>query len=186
MKKENQRIKLTKRMLRDSLLYLLQQESIHKISIRELCEYAGINRSTFYKNYGSQYALLAEMEEELLEHIREGINKSEQSIAAKGIPALTDILIYIEDNLLLCKLLINNNIDPEFPIRLLSMPQIQDQLQMLLGTQYTENQVFYLYTFITYGCYHIVREWINREAREPVSEIAEMIAQAVGKHMEAF
>ena len=54
-KRENQRIMLSKRLIKESLTRLLASESIHKISVRMLCEEAGINRSTFYKYYGSQY-----------------------------------------------------------------------------------------------------------------------------------
>jgi AcrR family transcriptional regulator len=51
-----------KKLLKDSLIRLLQQGSIHRISVREICDRAGINRTTFYKYYGSQYDLLGDME----------------------------------------------------------------------------------------------------------------------------
>ena len=50
-KKENQRITLTKRLLQEALLLMLRDESINKISVRDLCEKAGINRTTFYNHY---------------------------------------------------------------------------------------------------------------------------------------
>ena len=50
-KNENQRIKLTKRLLKESLLKLLTEKNIKKISVSELCQTAGINRSTFYNHY---------------------------------------------------------------------------------------------------------------------------------------
>ena len=53
--KEDQRVMLTKRLLKDSLVSLLKEKTIFKITIRELCDTAGINRSTFYKYYDSQY-----------------------------------------------------------------------------------------------------------------------------------
>ena len=65
-RQENQRVMLTRRLIREGLMELLKTESIHKISVRALCEGAGINRSTFYRYYGSQYDVLAEMEEQVL------------------------------------------------------------------------------------------------------------------------
>ena len=64
--KDNRRVKLTKQLLKDSLCGLLEQKSIHEISVRTLCENADINRSTFYKYYGSLYDLLKEMEDDFL------------------------------------------------------------------------------------------------------------------------
>lgn len=59
--KPNQRIALTKELIHRALISLLKKQDIHKISIRELCDIAGINRTTFYNHYGSQYDVLAEI-----------------------------------------------------------------------------------------------------------------------------
>ena len=55
---ENQRVYLSKKLLENALINLLKQKSLYKISIRELCEVASINRSTFYKYFSSQFDLL--------------------------------------------------------------------------------------------------------------------------------
>ncbi len=68
-KKENQRIMLTKQLLQTAFLKLLQLKPIHAISIRELCTEAGINRTTFYYHYGSQYDLLADISGRFLDSI---------------------------------------------------------------------------------------------------------------------
>lgn len=47
-KKENQRIMLTKRLLKESLIEMLAKKSIKKISVSELCTAAGINRDMLY------------------------------------------------------------------------------------------------------------------------------------------
>ena len=54
---ENQRIRITKRMLREALIRLLGKKPIEKIRVQELCQEAQINRTTFYKYYGNQYDL---------------------------------------------------------------------------------------------------------------------------------
>ena len=66
---ENQRIRLTRSLLPQSLLQHLRGWSIHAISAREICETAQINRTPFYRHDGSQYDLLREMENEVPTHI---------------------------------------------------------------------------------------------------------------------
>ena len=56
-KKEDRRVTLTKRMLKDALIDLLREVDIYHVSIRELCQRADVNRTTFYKYYGSQFDL---------------------------------------------------------------------------------------------------------------------------------
>ena len=69
MDNENQRVKLTKRLLREALISLMETKQIQQISVRELCEKAEINRSTFYKHYGAPENILQEIQQELIANI---------------------------------------------------------------------------------------------------------------------
>lgn len=68
---ENQRIRLTKRLLHEALVRLLEKSTIQKISVTQLCEEAGINRATFYRHYGSPADVLREMELDLIDGLQE-------------------------------------------------------------------------------------------------------------------
>ena len=46
---ENQRIRLSKTLLKNALVHLLQKKPLNKISVLEICETAQINRTTFCK-----------------------------------------------------------------------------------------------------------------------------------------
>ena len=61
-KKINQRVALTKRLVHEGLLRLLEKEPVESINVSELCREAGINRATFYKHYYSPHDVLAEIE----------------------------------------------------------------------------------------------------------------------------
>ena len=66
MAKINQRTRLTKTLLKNSLIELMRDKSINKITIKELCEHAELNRSTFYLHYPDQFALLDDIETEII------------------------------------------------------------------------------------------------------------------------
>ncbi|MBQ3999961.1 MAG: helix-turn-helix transcriptional regulator, partial [Oscillospiraceae bacterium] len=55
---ENQRVRLTKRMLKDALISLMQDRPFDRITVKRLCEEAGINRTTFYLHYADTEQLL--------------------------------------------------------------------------------------------------------------------------------
>jgi len=74
-KKEDRRILYTKMFLRESLLALLEDKPIEKITPTELCRHAGINRNTFYSHYRSPEELLHSMEQELLKKIEASISR---------------------------------------------------------------------------------------------------------------
>ena len=59
MKTDNydQRVRITKIMIRDAYIKLLAEKDIQHITVRELCETAHINRGTFYSHYIDIYDL---------------------------------------------------------------------------------------------------------------------------------
>ena len=63
----NQRVIVTKRMLREGLLRLLDRKPLEKVSITELCREAGVNRTTFYRYYEFPKDILLEMQSEFFE-----------------------------------------------------------------------------------------------------------------------
>jgi AcrR family transcriptional regulator len=173
--KMNQRIMITKKMLKSSLIEILKTKSIYKVSIRELCEKAEINRSTFYKYYGSQFDLLAEMESDVISLVTDSLSDD----AGKDSHSLAEMCCYLENNIELSRLLINNNIDPQFPEKIFSLPQVRQIINQVLGTKYNESEFEYISNFLTYGAYQIIRLWINKENRESPEEIANLILNRI-------
>lgn len=67
MKTTNKKILQTQKALRNALCILLETESIHNITVSQICRVANINRTTFYKYYGVPIDILSEYIEELCE-----------------------------------------------------------------------------------------------------------------------
>ena len=67
MKNPDTRVQFTRNALKQALLTLMEEKNVDKITVKELCETAGINRGTFYLHYDSPSALLADIENQFLE-----------------------------------------------------------------------------------------------------------------------
>ena len=82
-RKSDRRILKTKRNLRQSLIELMKTKPFEKITIREICDYADVNRNTFYYHYDCTQALLDEILSTLLDEIKDAVdgitNISEES-----------------------------------------------------------------------------------------------------------
>lgn len=184
-KRENQRIMLSKRLIKESLTRLLASESIHKISVRMLCEEAGINRSTFYKYYGSQYDVLTEMENDLIGSIRDTLDDRDNGpgAAARKIQAICS---YLERNLAFVRTLVGNNVDPDFPGRLFSLPQIRLMILERLAGRYDGESQEYIYSFLVNGCYSLVQDWLSRNSGKHFNEIALLLEELIEKVCGSF
>ena len=70
MEKENQRITLSKRLLKEALLRLLTRKQLDQITVSELCGEASINRATFYRHYGTPRDVLKDIEWDCSQELR--------------------------------------------------------------------------------------------------------------------
>ena len=174
-KKEDRRVAITKRMLKEALTEMLGEVDIYHVSIRELCQRADVNRTTFYKYYGSQFDLLADMENDLLAFLSKTVTEN----AADPNRIIETACGYLEEHLEFGRLILNNNVDPLFPQKLFSLAAIREAaLDRFSGLQ-DESMVEYLYNYTTYGVYRIICLWLNKEQREPPEKIAGMLLRFI-------
>jgi len=177
---DNQRVRITKKLLQDSLISLLQKERLHKLSIKQICDKAQINRSTFYKYYGSQYDLLEEMENDILNRINSYIEPGTENNTSYDPQRFTKAIAFISENIDLCRLLLNNNVDPKFPEKLvMSLQSITHLKENQFSGELTDAERAYILDFAIGGGFSFIKTWINKENREPPEEVAKLLSKIV-------
>ena len=65
-KKTDRRTLKTRKVIYNSLMELLTQKELHKVTVQEISEMADINRTTFYKHFLDVYDLYDKLEQEIL------------------------------------------------------------------------------------------------------------------------
>ena len=60
---QDARVRYSKMIIQSNFVSLLKQKPMNKITVKELCEMADINRATFYKYYMDFYDLMEKIEE---------------------------------------------------------------------------------------------------------------------------
>ena len=71
------RIEKTERGIKNAFIELRSRKPLEKITVKELCESARINKSTFYAHYKDIYDLSDAMEEEVVQSIANSIQHPE-------------------------------------------------------------------------------------------------------------
>ena len=173
MKKEDRRVSMTKRMLKGALIELLKERDIYHLSIRELCEKADVNRTTFYKYYGSQFDLLSDMENDILDFVSRSVEHNKDDLEK----TVLTVCRYLEENIEFARLIINNNVDPNFPSKLFSLDSIRGYAVGKFPNGKGEKELEYLYNFLTYGAFRVVCIWLNKDKRESPEVFARIVAQ---------
>ena len=108
--KPDRRVQYTKMVLKQSLLELMAERPISKITIKELCDSADVNRGTFYTHYNDQYDLLRQIQDEMDRDIKATLAKT----PADSLTAIAEILNCIAAQSSLCKILFSEYGDTAF------------------------------------------------------------------------
>lgn len=180
--KENQRMKLTKMLLKNSLIDLMHSKSINKITIKELCDNAGINRSTFYLHYCDQYALLDEIETEILLQARKHLEKIDSNLSS--IHYLMELLTYTRDNDDILKTLLCCQENLPFQKTLIDI--LINYLKSKLTLNCSEDISDYVFCYLTMGCLSIIKRWIESDFDMTIEDLADMIYQMSDKAVSVY
>lgn len=179
MQLENQRIRLSKRMLKDALIELLMEHPLDKITVYQICQRAQINRTTFYKYYGNPQDLLNDIEKDIFAEL-ETLLLSDGGLEQDG---LTRVLRYFEKEHTKCRMLINAAGGRNFGEKLFRLPFIQSLLARYIPKEIPDTMTEYVHTFMYMGGAAIIHRWINKEHRESPEQIADLIHKLMLKIM---
>ncbi len=169
---ENQRIRLSKAMLKEGLLTLLKEKPLNQISVQEICQTAQINRTTFYKYYGSQTDLLREIETDFLTRLDEDM----KDVIEKNPNALTLVLSHLYEQRETFCVLVGAIPTQEFATHLFDVPSVGRIFQhMVDASSYSKTEAIYVRRFVFQGTFAVLYSWLGSEDPEPVSEIADVL-----------
>lgn len=157
----DKRVRYTKMFLKDSLIKCMKEKPISRITVKQLCQEAEINRATFYAHYQDQYDLLEQTEQELIDEVNRCVNSLVEAPNENRLKQVTlEIIKIIDANLACVRVLWGKNGDMKFQEK---MTQIfHDQFISLLSETGKENELENEFTYIytIHGCIGIIRQWI--------------------------
>ena len=173
--KQDHRVRLTKLLLREAFLDLLVEKPVAKITVKELCEQANVNRATFYAHYRDLFDLHEEIERDLAHTIMRSLSTTlpSQSLSAFS----NEICRIIVDNERSCQAIFGEHGDPEFPLRVVeTLRESSIALWRQQRPDLPEAELDRLYTFMANGCLAVIRSWVRNDMADSPQDIARFIA----------
>ena len=162
LKNPDTRVQMTKRLLKENLLSLLEEKPIGRVTVKEIVDAAGINRGTFYLHYDTPLSLLKEIENDFIRDnmelfesfMREGYDRSYLSLLFESIWKNRDTLC----------ILLGPNGDPSFlqSLREFSRERTIDEWNTEFP-RYSRNQLNFLYEFVFPGFTNLMVSWFKND-----------------------
>ncbi|MCD8085746.1 MAG: TetR/AcrR family transcriptional regulator [Clostridiales bacterium] len=176
----------TARRMDDAFLSLMEQKSFEYITVTEICQKAGVNRSTFYLHYETVGDLLTECVEQINQQFllcfKEPASEFRQRIGTASLEELFLItpeylipyLTYILEHKTVFRVVLANPV-------VMQAAQTYDFIfgdildQILARHQVPERDRSYMLSFYIEGVMGIVKRWLRSDCKDSVEDIAKII-----------
>ena len=179
----------------EAFLRLLEKKDISYITVKEICETAGVNRSTFYLHYETMADLLSEsvshMNEQFLTHMKKDTDAFVTKLWDCPLDELylitpeylTPYLDYIEQHKLLFRTATEN-------AAVLGMDKSYERMFRHVFTPILDRYGIpqqdrpYLMAFYIQGLMAIISEWLKNDCTDSVEDVVNVIQRCVKRRRE--
>ena len=170
--------------MNEALISLLEKKDLEFITVKEICETAGVNRSTFYLHYSDIFDLLGAVEEELFREIRAAVDAHPVSaFEQEGLAFIEEVFSILYENREICAALVGPHGDMAFLHRIERMmaENVLSQLQENFPDR--RSSIDYGYAFCTTGAVGLIKHWLAAGCAEPPREMAQQTYRMIHNMM---
>ncbi|KOR26960.1 TetR/AcrR family transcriptional regulator [Clostridium sp. L74] len=171
--KGNRRILYTKKVIKESLIELLQHKKIHEVTVTDICKKANINRGTFYTHYKDAYDLLKSIEDELFNQILEYIEETPVE-DYKNI-LLLKALELIDENKELCRILFSKQMENNIMDRIIYVANKAEIDKLISSSKVDDVFLDYFIKYSVGGVFSVIQTWLENDLNESPQEIVNII-----------
>ncbi len=170
--KNNRRSQMTKRLIQDSLIQLLQEQSIDEITVTAVCKAADINRGTFYAHYEDVKDCMNRMEQDATKELLAVID--EHSIPDSLQAILTGIFEVVKKRHAVTSFILTTDQDFLMSFIATTKREILAQIPSKVpGIGSREKE--YMFEYYLNGIVGVVRYWLKTGLNESPEELASFI-----------
>ena len=195
MNKSESKYFATAARMDEAFLALLEKKDFAYITVKEICEAAGVNRSTFYLHYETMADLLSESVSHMSEQFLTYMKKDSQTFVTKlrDCPLdelylitpeyLTPYLGYIEQHKRLFRTAREN-------AAVLGMDKSYDRMFHHVFTPILDRYGIpqqdrrYIMAFYIQGLMAIISEWLKNDCADSIAYVVDMIQRCVKRRRE--
>lgn len=184
-KKEDRRVRYTKKAIKDSFLELFEKKPLEKISVTEICNNADINRGTFYSHYSDPYDLKKNLEDEFLETIKGRIKECSNN--GKEKISTAQALGILKESKDLCRVFTGPNGDFEALIRIVGT-QASNYMSDLFDfvEEIAPGNAECLQLMLASCITSVIKYWFDNDMQQKPEFIAESIEKFFKNGLSAF
>ena len=167
MKNPDTRVQFTKSRFHQTLAELLEEKAIGFISVKELCDRAGLNRGTFYLHYAEPMDVLHELEDRLSNKIMENYSGMEDILTDRLRLVLTERKAYAA--------ILGSHGEPAFLVRACRLAYQAMKPYFRAEESASEDEPPEEFQFAFSGCTWLICRWLASNDPIPPEQMAKKL-----------
>ena len=168
-KKQPEITMMTKQIIKDSFWELYKEQKIENITVKDITQKAGFNRSTFYAYFTDVYDLLEQIEDDLMpgiEHLPPIDASREHSV-----DYLKNIISIYEKNSAFYSVLLSENGDPRFAKKMKNVFKSMMLETIKSRVNLSPEELDYALEFLVGATLSIVKHWFDQDKNIPMQQL---------------
>lgn len=173
--KTDARVRYTISALKQSFLKLLKTKPVNKITVKEVCDVAELNRATFYTHFSDCYDLLERIENDLIEDFTKSLKYVNTFDVTRLIEAIYDM---IDKNYEVCKVLVFENANVSLLNKMIDIAKKASILTWKKElTKAKSEELDMLYTHLSHGLMCVVIDTYGKYDKKTVAGFINLMAK---------
>ena len=180
----------TAKKMDEALIALLEKKEFSYITVKEICETAGVNRSTFYLHYENTSDLLNETTQYILDRFSSYFKIDRECVIQRYAQKNPDDLVFITPEYLTPYLTFIRDNQRIFRTALkefgsLGFDEVYQRLfihifdPILERFEYSKETRNYVMKFYLTGITAVVMEWIGNDCNDSIDTVADIIIDCI-------
>ena len=169
------RTRVTKIIIKEALFKLLNEKSLNKITVKEICDIAKVNRGTFYKYYKDVFDLMDMINNDYFLQVKENIEITNLNLNSYNF--ILNIFDIIKKNKDISFLILNDDYSNNPIIQQLVNLAYEQSVQewKKFNPKINDEQTMMLFTYMSNGNIAIIRNWVKQNCPDNTKQIAKFV-----------
>ncbi|MBR3589347.1 MAG: TetR/AcrR family transcriptional regulator [Clostridia bacterium] len=171
--KTDARVVYTLKVVKENFIKLLKEYAINKITVKKLCDEAGINRATFYRYYEDVFDLYNKLKDEIVENF---FMEHTEKVPYDLEKNLIYLLSRIKENADALNAFTKQNDVGDIVIKLCRKNyQYFDEYVEKCYPEISKDERVSTYYYISSGCTGVISEWMNNGMKKSEKDVAALL-----------
>ncbi|MFJ8511711.1 TetR/AcrR family transcriptional regulator [Lysinibacillus xylanilyticus] len=178
----------SKKMIKHAFVELVLEKELGKITVKNIVERAEISRGTFYAHYSDIFAVIEEIENEIMDNMVEFLNDFKGvCLIQNPLPFLLKVARFCEQDIEFYRMLISTQDAPTFLTKLkgVLIEKILSNKETLQSTEECEELLFRVHFFVG-GLASLYQDWFAGKFECSLEELTESVSRMMIQGFQSY